>query len=174
VLLVVLLSTTVLHILPAVSLINPSVPLYQQATYLILPALTLVIWELPYVSRIMRGSMVEVLESDYVEMARLKGLPEWKVVFWHAMPNALVPAIQVVTSQIAFLLGGVVVVEFVFNYPGIGQAFFNAVQGRDYPVIQALALLIAVSYIVLNLVADILTILISPRVRTSFASGAGT
>jgi peptide/nickel transport system permease protein len=172
VLLVLLLSTTVLHLLPAISFIQPDVPLWQQPLGLMLPILTLTLWELPYVSRMMRASMIEVLESDYVEMARLKGLPDRTILIRHALPNAMVPIIQVVTSQLAFLVGGVVVVEFVFNYPGIGQAFFSAVTGRDLPVIQALALLIAALYVGLNLLADVLTILVSPRLRTTHVGRA--
>jgi peptide/nickel transport system permease protein len=111
--------------------------------------------------------MIEVLESDYVEMARLKGLPERQVVVRHALPNAIVPAIQVIALQLAYLAGGVVVVEAVFNYPGIGAALVDAVANHDVPVVQALSMLIAAVYVGLNLVADIATILISPRLRTS-------
>ncbi len=121
----------------------------------------------PYVARIMRASMVEVLESDYVEMAQLKGLPERVVLWRHALPNGIAPAIQVIALNLAYLAGGIVVVERVFDYPGIGNAFVDAVSNRDLPVIQALAILIAASYVVLNLIADIVTILVSPRLRTS-------
>ena len=120
----------------------------------------------PYISRILRASMIEVLESDYVQMARLKGMPESTVMKRHALPNAVIPAIQVSALQLAWLAGGVVVVETVFNYPGIGSGFVDAVANRDIPVIQAIALLIAGVYVVANLAADILTILVSPRLRT--------
>ena len=93
----------------------------------VLPAATLVLAVVPYISRIMRGSMIEVLESEYVTMARLKGLPEREVIWRHAVPNAIVPAIQVAALQLAWMAGGVVVVEFVFSYPGIGQALVDAV-----------------------------------------------
>jgi peptide/nickel transport system permease protein len=111
--------------------------------------------------------MIEVLESDYVEMARLKGLPEREVVLRHALPNALVPTIQAIALSLAFLAGGIVAVEFVFNYPGIGAKLVDAVQNRDMPVAQAITLLIAAVYIGVNLIADVLSILVSPRVRTS-------
>jgi peptide/nickel transport system permease protein len=167
--LVLLLSTTVFHILPAVSLIEPEVPIWRQLEQLVLPVLALVIYEAPYVSRIMRASMIEVLESDYVEMARLKGLPEWRVVVGHALPNAIIPTIQVIAVQLAVLVGGIVAIEFVFGFPGIGQALVDAVSNRDVPVIQALVLLIAGAYVVVNMLADIATILLSPRLRTSLA-----
>lgn len=165
--LVLVLSTGAFHLLPAVSLVDPSLPVWRQTSKVALPALVLIIWELPYLTRLVRASMIEVLESDYVEMARLKGLPEWKVVSRHALPNAAVPVIHVMALQIALLAGGIVVVEFVFGFPGIGQALVEAVTNRDLPVVQAVSLLIAGIYVVVNLLADVATILLSPRLRTS-------
>jgi peptide/nickel transport system permease protein len=164
--LVVLFATTVLHILPAVSLIPPGGRPWDQPIGMILPTLTLVLAVTPYVARIMRASMIEVLESDYVEMARLKGLPERIVIQRHALPNALGPTFQVIALNLAYLAGGVIVVEYVFNYAGIGGALRDAVSNRDLPVIQAVALLIAGLYVLLNLIADIATILVTPRLRT--------
>jgi peptide/nickel transport system permease protein len=164
--LVVLLATTVAHVLPAISLIAPGTPPWSQPKALILPTLTLIIAVSPYVARIMRASMVEVLESDYVEMARLKGLPESLVIRRHALPNALGPTFQVIAINLAYLAGGVIVVEYVFNYAGIGGALRDAVSNRDLPVVQTLAMLIAALYVVLNLLADIATILVTPRLRT--------
>jgi peptide/nickel transport system permease protein len=100
-------------------------------------------------------------------MARLKGMPERTVVWRHAVPNAIAPAIQVIALNLAYLAGGIVVVEFVFGYPGIGAGFVDAVANRDLPVVQALAILIAAVYVVLNVAADVATILVSPRLRTS-------
>jgi len=114
----------------------------------------------------MRASMIEVLESDYVEMARLKGLPERTVLIRHALPNALGPVLQVIALNLAYLAGGIIIVEFVFNYSGIGGATAEAVVNHDLPVIQALAMLIAAVYVVLNLLADVATILVTPRLRT--------
>jgi peptide/nickel transport system permease protein len=111
--------------------------------------------------------MVEVLESDYVTMARLKGLPERTVMLRHALPNAIVPAIQVSAFQLAWMAGGVVLVEYVFAYPGIGAALVDAVGNRDVPTVQALSLIIAAVYVVLNLAADVTTILVTPRLRTA-------
>jgi peptide/nickel transport system permease protein len=165
--LVLLLSTSVMHLLPAVSLIPPGGKPWTQPNLLVLPVLTLVIWELPYVSRIMRASMIEVLESEYVESARLKGIPERRLLWRHALPNAVIPTIQVTAVQIAFLAGSLVVVEYVFDYQGIGQGFVQAVTDRDVPVVQGIAILIAAVYVVVNLLADVATVLLSPRLRTS-------
>jgi peptide/nickel transport system permease protein len=165
-LLVMLFSTSVLHLLPAVSQIAPGESPWAHPNALILPTLTLVIAVAPYVARIMRASMIEVLESDYIEMARLKGLPERTVLVRHALPNSLGPVLQVIAINLAYLAGGVIVVEYVFNYRGIGSALQDAVVNHDIAVVQALAVLIAGFYIVLNLVADVLTIMVTPRLRT--------
>jgi peptide/nickel transport system permease protein len=166
VVLVLLLATTVFHVLPAISTVPPGYRPWNNWTALVLPTLTLVIAVAPYVARIMRASMIEVLESDYVEMARLKGLPERTVLLRHALPNALGPVFQVIALNLAYLAGGIIVVEYVFNYTGVGSAIQEAVINHDLPVIQALAMLIAAVYVVLNLLADVATILVTPRLRT--------
>jgi peptide/nickel transport system permease protein len=168
--LAVLFSTTVFQILPSVIVTDPGSRPWDYPKELVLPVLTLVIAVVPYTARIMRASMVEILESDYVEMARLKGLPERLVLWRHAVPNGLAPTFQVTALNLAYLAGGIVVVETVFNYPGIGLGLVDAVQARDVPVVQALALMIAALYVVLNLLADLATILVSPRLRTSLAT----
>ncbi len=165
--LVLLLATQVFQVFPAVSLLPPGVPAWEDPQVAVLPALTLVLAVVPYISRIMRGSMVEVLESDYVTMARLKGLSERTVIWRHAVPNAIVPAIQVAALQLAWMAGGVVLVEFVFSYPGIGAALVDAVANRDMPVVQTVTMLAAGFYVVLNLLADLATILVTPRLRTA-------
>jgi len=165
--LVVLFATTVFkHTFPAVAYLAPGERPWNHLNEMILPIVTLVIAVTPYVARIMRASMIEVLESDYVEMARLKGVPERQVVIRHALPNALGPTFQVIALNLAYLAGGVIVVEYVFSYAGIGGALQNAVSTRDMPVVQALAMLIAALYVVLNMLADIATILVTPRLRT--------
>ncbi|HET7432914.1 MAG TPA: ABC transporter permease [Nocardioides sp.] len=166
VLLVIVFSTNVFHLLPSISPVPPGTHAWDYPDELVLPVATLVIAVAPYVSRIMRASMIEVLESDYVEMARLKGLPERTVLIRHALPNAIGPVFQVIAINLAYLAGGVVVVESVFNYPGIGLALVDAVNNHDIPVVQALAMLIAAVYVVLNLLADVATILVTPRLRT--------
>jgi peptide/nickel transport system permease protein len=165
--LVVIFATNVFSgFLPAITIIPPGGKPWDDMKAMILPTATLVIAVTPYVVRIMRASMIEVLESDYVEMARLKGLPERTVMMRHALPNALGPTFQVIAINLAYLAGGVIVVEYVFNYAGIGGALTNAVSQQDIPVVQALAMLIAAIYVVLNLMADIATILVTPRLRT--------
>ncbi len=163
---ILLLSTQVLHLLPATARLDQYTPLSQQLDKFVLPVLTLTLAVLPYIVRMMRASTIEVLESEYVSMARLKGVPEPLVMRRHTVPNAVVPAIQGTAMQLAWLAGGIVVVEYLFAYPGIGSALVEAVANRDYPVIQALALIMAATYVFLNLAADILTILITPRLRT--------
>jgi len=167
ILLVVVFATNFLHVFPAVSLIPPGSYAWNNIKVVILPAATLVLAVTPYISRIMRGSMIEVLESDYVTMARLKGLSERTVIWRHAVPNAIVPAIQVSALQLAWMAGGVVVVEYVFTFPGIGSLLVSSVADRDVPTVQALSLIIAGVYVVVNLVADVATILITPRLRTA-------
>jgi len=166
VVLVILLATTVSQALPAVSIIPPGSRPWDYPSALVLPVLTLVIAVAPYVARIMRASMIEVLESDYVEMARLKGMPERTVLVRHALPNALGPVFQVIALNLAYLAGGIVVVEYVFQYTGIGTGLQEAVVNHDLPVVQALAMLIAGLYVVLNLLADVATIMVTPRLRT--------
>ncbi|QNN52362.1 ABC transporter permease [Nocardioides mesophilus] len=170
--LVLLLSTSALHLFPPVSLVDPTSSVWHHPSILFLPALTLVLAVVPYVSRILRGSMIEVLESEYIQMARLKGLPERRVILRHAIPNAVGPAIQVSALQLVWLTGGVVVVEYLFQYRGIGMLLVEAVGDRDLPVIQAVTLLAAAVYVLLNIVAEIGIIATTPQLRTRFAGRA--
>ena len=163
----ILFATTVFHLLPAISPVPPGTQAVGVPEELILPMLTLVIAVAPYVARIMRASMIEVLESDYIEMARLKGLPERTVLMRHALPNAIGPGLPGDRDQPRVPRRRIVVVEYVFNYPGIGAQLQDAVVNHDIPVVQALAMLIAAIYVVLNLLADVATILVTPRLRTS-------
>ncbi len=165
--LVLLFGTVVFKVLPPDALIAPGSRPWDHLRELVLPVVTLSMVVVPYVARFMRASLIEVLESDYVEMARLKGLPEGEVVLRHALPNAIVPSIQAIALTLVYLAGGIVAVEFVFSYPGIGAKLVDSVQNRDMPVSQAISLLIAAIYVTVNLAADIATILVSPRVRTS-------
>jgi peptide/nickel transport system permease protein len=163
----VIFSTTIFHILPSVIVTDPGSRPWQYPKELVLPVITLIIAVVPYTCRIMRASTVEILESDFVEMARLKGLSERRVLWRHAVPNALAPTFQITALNLAYLAGGIVVVEAVFNYPGIGLLLVESVRARDMPTVQAIALFIAALYVVLNLLADVATILVSPRLRTS-------
>lgn len=164
--LIILFSTTVFKVLPSVTLAAPGEPVWHQPAQLVLPVLTLVLVVTPYITRMMRATMTEVLDSGYVEMARLKGIRERTVLVRHALPHAVGPVAQVVALQLAWLAGGVVVVEFLFRYPGIGQALIDAVSKRDVAVVQAITLLIAAVYIVVNLLADVVGILANPKLRT--------
>lgn len=166
VLLVMLFSTTVWHLFNAVSEVRGDVRPWNDFEGMILPTLTLVLVVMPYVVRATRASMIEVLESDYVEMARLKGMPSRIVLWRHALPNGIGPTFQVIALSLAYLFGGVVVVEGVFNYPGIGSSLVEAIKAHNVPVVQFIAMFIAGVYVVCNLLADVGTIMVTPRLRT--------
>ena len=170
ILLVALLSTTVFHVLPAVTISSRNGHPWDDPATMVLPVATLVLAVAPYVSRIVRSTLLEVLDSDYVELARLKGIPESVVMRKHALLNAVVPGIQVIALQLAWLTGGVVIVEFLFNYPGIGAQLVDSVRNHDVPMVQALSMIIAAVYVGVNLVADLLSILLTPRARTAISS----
>ncbi|MBP2368098.1 peptide/nickel transport system permease protein [Pseudonocardia parietis] len=165
VLLVVLFATSVLPILPSVTIARPGEPVWARPEQLVLPVLTLALVVVPYVIRMTRATLSESLDAGYVEMARLKGLPERTVLMRHAVPHTIGPVAQVIAMQLAWLAGGVVVVEFLFRYPGIGQALIDAVANRDVQVVQAITLIIAVFYVLVNLAADVAGILADPRIR---------
>jgi len=165
-LLVVVLSTTVLHVLPAVAVIPPGSSPFLHPLEMALPVLTLILAVVPYLYRLVRATMIDVLESEYVAMARLKGVPERTVIWRHAIPNALIPVTQAAAVVLAYLLGGIVVVEFIFGFPGLGTLLTDAVGQRDLPVIQAVTLVIAAGVVLFNLAADLLTVLLTPRLRT--------
>ena len=170
ILLVALFSTSVFKIFPAVTLVAPGSSPWDEPKGMVLPVATLVVAVTPYVSRIVRATLLEVLDSDYVELARLKGIPEPVVMRKHALLNAIVPGIQVIALQLAWLAGGVVLVETLFAYPGVGKQLVDSVRNHDVPMVQALSMIIAGVYIVVNLVADVLSILLTPRARTAISS----
>jgi peptide/nickel transport system permease protein len=163
--LIIVLSTTVTHLLPAVSLLPPGSYAWDAPRLLILPALTLVIVIVPYIQRMTRAAMTEALESEYAEMARLKGVPVWRIVLMHALPNATAPAIQVIGLNFLYLAGGAVIVEYVFGFPGIGQGLVYAVDSRDIPVIQFIVVVLAAFYVVMNILTDVIALLATPRHR---------
>lgn len=163
--LIIVFATVVWHLLPGVSLLPPGTYAWSEPKLLILPVATLVIVIVPYTMRMMRAAMVEALESDYVEMAELKGVPKWRIVLVHALPNALAPTIQVIGLGFLYLAGGIVIVENVFNYPGIGQGLVDAVNGRDVPVLQFIVVILAAFYVVMNIVTDVVALLVTPRRR---------
>lgn len=165
--LVLLLSTSVFSLLPAVSLLDSSRPLWVQLEYLALPVLTLVLSSAPYLTRLVRASMIEVLSTDYITQARLRGIPERRLIYRHAVPNALIPAIQGTALTTSVLLGGSLVVEVLFNYPGLGSLLNAAVEQRDLPIVQAAVLSISTGIVLINLLSDLLTLLLTPKLRTS-------
>jgi peptide/nickel transport system permease protein len=165
VVLIIFFAAVVVHWFPAVSVFVPGTAPWSNPKELVLPVATLVIVVVPYVFRMMRASMIDALESDYVQMARLKGVPKWRVLLFHALPNAIAPTIQVVGLTFLYLAGGVVVVEYMFNYPGLGQALVSAVSDRDIPQIQAIVLVLAAFYIAVNILTDVIALAVSPRRR---------
>ena len=128
-----------------------------------LPALTLTLVIVAHMMRMTRASIINLLASPYIEMAQLKGIPRGRVIVRHALPNAWAPIVTVIAINRAYLVVGVVVVEVVFVYPGIGQLMVDSVSSRDMPVVQACALIFAATYILLNLSADIISIITNPR-----------
>ena len=150
---------------PAQSAIDPQSSFVQAFPYLILPAITVALTSLAYVVRMTRSSTVDVLQMDYVRTANLKGLPPRRVLFTHVLRNSLLPTITVVAIGIGWLIGGLIVTEAVYGYPGIGRLLLFAIQRRDLQLIQATALLLVIIYVVANLVADILYAVLNPRIR---------
>lgn len=153
------------HMLPAIASITFESSLDAWVTSLVLPVASLLAISLGHTVRLVRGSTIDALDSEYVEAARLRGLPERLVVWRHAVPNSLGPAVQVLALNAAWLIGGVVIVENVFNYPGLGQALVNALLTHDIPVVQAIACFLAAVYIIVNLVGDFATVMLTPRLR---------
>ncbi|MFD6292200.1 ABC transporter permease [Streptomyces sp. NPDC060205] len=151
---------------PAVVLYGPEATVGQLMPAVWLPALALAIVMAAYIVRMARTSVIDVMASEYVTTARLKGLSTWRVVTRHALPSALLPTLHVIALNVAWLAGGVAVVENVFNYPGIGKLMLSSVQNRDLPVIQAIALISAVVYVVCNLAADLGAMALNPKLRT--------
>ena len=150
---------------PAISSLSDNMTFLELLERTFLPALTLVLVVMAHMMRMTRAAIINLLASPYIEMARLKGTPPWKVIVKHALPNAWAPIINVVALNLAYLITGVVLVEVVFVYPGIGQALVDSVAKRDFPVVQACCLIFAATFILLNLAADVGAILTNPRLR---------
>jgi len=148
---------------PSMVRITPDTTLTERLYMTFLPALSLSLVVTAHMMRMTRAAIINLLASPYIEMARLKGMPPLRVVLRHALPNALAPIIAVVALNLAYLITGVVVVEVVFVYPGLGQLMIDAVTNRDIAVVQAIALIFASAYVLLNLLADVLATLTNPR-----------
>ena len=162
--LIALLSVQVI-IFPSISNINDSMSFGQKLFAIVLPCLTLTMVVVAHMMRQTRAAIINILASPFIEMARLKGIKRLRVIVMHAFPNALSPVINVVALNLAYLVVGVVIVEVVFVYPGLGQLLVDSVTKRDIPVVQASGLIFASVYITLNLLADVLSILTNPRMR---------
>ena len=148
---------------PSIARVSGDVAFGQKLYNSFLPALTLTLVVTAHMMRMTRAAIINLLASPYIEMARLKGIPPMRVIVHHALPNALAPIINVVALNLAYLITGVVVVEVVFVYPGLGQLMVDSVAKRDIPVVQAVALIFAAAYVLLNLTADVLSTLSNPR-----------
>jgi peptide/nickel transport system permease protein len=164
--LLILVFSVWLGWLPGIVTTPPNAPLFEFLSDILLPVVALALVMTAHILRMVRTSVIDVMASDYVQMARLKGVPYWRMVFRHVLPNALLPTINLVALTIAWLLGGVVVIEVVFNYPGLGRLTIDAISDRDLAMVQAIALILATIYVGLNLFADLLTLVANPRLRT--------
>ena len=157
-------SVPIFPVLSVIALARTPVEVVRALT---LPAVTLAVAMSVYAIRMLRDNLIEVLDWEYVRMAALKGVPWYRVILWHALPNALGPALNVTALNLAYLIGGVVVVERVFSYDGIGSLLVESVFLRDAPLIEATALVVSAVYILANLFADVTAMLLNPRLRTA-------
>ena len=148
---------------PSLSNVNPDTPFWERVYKAILPATTLTLVVVAHMMRMTRAAIINLLASPYIEMANLKGMSRSHIILYHALPNAWAPIVNVIAINLAYLIVGVVVVEVVFVYPGLGQLIVDSVQKRDVPVVQACSLIFAATYVLLNLTADILSIVTNPR-----------
>jgi peptide/nickel transport system permease protein len=163
--LLLMLFAAHLRIFPVLSVVSANTPFFKHLYIAFLPMMTLVLVIVAHMMRMTRASVLQVMASPYIEMAYLKGLPKWRVVVQHALPNALAPIVNVIALNLAYLVVGVVVVERVFVYPGMGQMLVDAVAKRNIPVVLACGLIFAVVFITLNIIADVLSIMSNPRLR---------
>ena len=162
----VLVFSIWIPILPGISIVPPDAPVWKLVASITTPAIALALISVAHVLRMVRTCVVDVLASPYVRMARLRGVPERRIVWRHVLPNAMLPAISLIALQFAWLLGGVVVIEVVFNYPGLGRLTVDAVSDRDLPLVLGIATLLAAIYVLVNILADVVMLLANPRLRT--------
>lgn len=159
----ILLFSSLWNVFPSLATVDPGMTLGERLNRIALPAITLTLVIVAHMMRMTRAAIINLLASPYIEMAQLKGASRAEIILKHALPNAWAPIATVVAFNLAFLVVGVVVVEVVFVYPGIGQLMVDSVASRDIPVVQACALIFAGTYVVLNLIADIIGIVTNPR-----------
>ncbi len=155
--------------LPGIVIAPPDAPLEDLARGAILPVVVLSTMMIAHIMRMVRTSVIEVMASDYIRMAILKGVPFWLMVRRHVLRNALVPTTNLIALVVAWMLGGLVIVESIFNYPGIGRLTVDAIGDRDIAVVQGIALVLSAVYVALNFMADMMTIALDPRIRTAKA-----
>ena len=149
--------------LPSLSNVRADTTFFEHLEKTLLPAIVLTLVSMAHMMRMTRAAIINLLSNSYIEMAKLKGMKKFRVIIHHAVPNAWAPIVNVVVLNLAYLVVGVIVVEVVFVYPGLGQLLVDAVQRRDMPVVQACCLIFAATYVLLNLIADVLSILTNPR-----------
>jgi peptide/nickel transport system permease protein len=159
----ILLLGSIYPIFPSIAKIDPGISLLQRLDHVALPVMTLALVIIAHMMRMTRAAIINLLASPYIEMARLKGASQSEIILKHALPNAWAPIATVIAFNLAYLVVGVVVVERVFVYPGVGGLMVDAVTTRDIPVVQACALIFAATYIILNLIADVIGIVTNPR-----------
>jgi len=152
---------------PAIILLPTDVPVIELLPNIVLPVITLTLIMVAHILRLVRTNMIDVMVSEYVQMARLKGVPAMQIVFKHALPNAMLPTINVVALTLAWLVGGVAIIETVFNFPGIGKLLIGAITDRDFALVQGIAIILSGIYISLNLIADLLSLVLNPKLRTA-------
>lgn len=162
----VLLFFTALGLLPPNTLIPPGGSPFDHPDALILPVATLLLTSLAWTTRLVRAGMVEVLRSDFIRYERLNGLPERRVIWRDGVRNGMAPSVQVFALSIQYLIGGVIITEAVFNYPGLGSLLVSAVLARDVSEVQAITVIIAAAYIAINIIADLLVVFLVPKLRT--------
>ena len=150
-------------LLPSLANVSDATPFGERILRCMLPSMTLTLVIVAHMMRMTRAAIINLLASPYIEMAQLKGVSRTNVIVHHALPNAWAPIVNVIVFNLAYLVVGVVVVEVVFVYPGIGQLMVDSVTSRDIPVVQACALIFAATYILLNLFADVISIITNPR-----------
>lgn len=163
--LLILIFSVQLHLLPSMGFVAFSENGFLAFKHLILPALSLAIIQASITARMTRSEMLEVLGQDYIKTARAKGLREGPVIFKHALKNAFVPIITVIGVQFAFLMGGTVVIEEIFVYPGLGKLVLDAISSRDYTVVQGVVLFTSMFFIIINLIIDIIYTVLNPKIQ---------
>jgi peptide/nickel transport system permease protein len=154
-----------LQIFPSIASITADMSLGDRVYVTLLPALTLTLFVTAHMMRMTRAALIDLLSRPYIEMARLKGLSALRIILVHALPNAWAPILNVIVFNLAYLVLGVVVIEVVFAYPGLGGLLVDSVAKRDIPLVQAACLVFAATYLILNMLADLFAVLSNPRLR---------